>query len=71
MYASSVRRSANFALANGAQIPKLGFGTWKMSKEQATPAVAHAIKTGYRHIGTFFLAHKMFHEMQFRVGIRG
>ncbi|EST05416.1 Transketolase-like, pyrimidine-binding domain protein [Kalmanozyma brasiliensis GHG001] len=50
MYASAVRRSANFTLANGAQIPKLGFGTWKMTKEQATPAVAHAIKTGYRHI---------------------
>ncbi|CBQ73172.1 related to GCY1-galactose-induced protein of aldo/keto reductase family / conserved hypothetical protein [Sporisorium reilianum SRZ2] len=50
MYASTVRRSANFTLANGAQIPKLGFGTWKMTKEQATPAVAHAIKTGYRHI---------------------
>ena len=50
MYASTVRRSANFTLANGAQIPKLGFGTWKMTKEQAAPAVAHAIKTGYRHI---------------------
>ncbi len=51
MYTSAVRRSANFTLANGAQIPKMGFGTWKMTKEQATPAVAHAIKTGYRHIG--------------------
>ncbi|KAJ1026703.1 hypothetical protein NDA16_002301 [Ustilago loliicola] len=50
MYASAIRRSANFTLANGAEIPKLGFGTWKMTKEQATPAVAHAIKTGYRHI---------------------
>ncbi|KAJ9478995.1 putative reductase 1 [Pseudozyma hubeiensis] len=50
MYATAARRSANFTLANGAEIPKLGFGTWKMKKEQATPAVAHAIKTGYRHI---------------------
>ncbi|SPO25476.1 related to GCY1 - galactose-induced protein of aldo/keto reductase family [Ustilago trichophora] len=50
MYASAIRRSANFTLANGAEIPKLGFGTWKMTKEQAPAAVAHAIKTGYRHI---------------------
>ncbi|SNX84505.1 related to GCY1 - galactose-induced protein of aldo/keto reductase family [Melanopsichium pennsylvanicum] len=50
MYASAIRRSANFTLANGAEIPKLGFGTWKMTKEQAPVAVAHAIKTGYRHI---------------------
>ncbi|KAJ1025261.1 hypothetical protein NDA13_004079 [Ustilago tritici] len=50
MYASAIRRSANLTLANGAEIPKLGFGTWKMTKQQAVPAVAHAIKTGYRHI---------------------
>ncbi|KAJ1028963.1 hypothetical protein NDA18_002596 [Ustilago nuda] len=50
MYVSAIRRSANLTLANGAEIPKLGFGTWKMTKQQAVPAVAHAIKTGYRHI---------------------
>ncbi|KAN0061805.1 hypothetical protein ACQY0O_005798 [Thecaphora frezii] len=50
MRASAVRRAANFTLANGAQIPKLGLGTWKMTKEQATPAVSHALKVGYRHI---------------------
>ncbi len=50
MYASAIRRSANFTLANGAEIPKLGFGTWKMTKEQAPAAVAHAIKPGYRQI---------------------
>ncbi|GAC71670.1 cytochrome b5 [Moesziomyces antarcticus T-34] len=50
MYASAVRRSTTFTLANGAQIPKLGFGTWKMSKEEAAPAVAHALKAGFRHL---------------------
>ncbi|KAJ1599909.1 hypothetical protein NDA14_004867 [Ustilago hordei] len=50
MYVSAIRRSANLTLANGAEIPKLGFGTWKMTKQQAVPAVAHAIKTGYRHV---------------------
>ncbi|EPQ28602.1 uncharacterized protein PFL1_03905 [Pseudozyma flocculosa PF-1] len=50
MRASAVRRAANFTLANGAQMPKLGLGTWKMTKEQATPAVSHALKVGYRHI---------------------
>ncbi|PWZ02409.1 hypothetical protein BCV70DRAFT_63886 [Testicularia cyperi] len=50
MYASAIRRSAKFTLANGAEIPKLGFGTWKMTKDQAAPAVAHALKTGYRHL---------------------
>ncbi|PWN52903.1 hypothetical protein IE53DRAFT_240458 [Violaceomyces palustris] len=50
MHASTIRRAANWSLANGAKIPKLGLGTWKMTKEQAVPAVSHAIKTGYRHL---------------------
>lgn len=53
MRASIIARRApvsSWSLANGAQIPKLGFGTWKMSKEQAVTAVGHALKTGYRHI---------------------
>ncbi|MCO5584317.1 hypothetical protein L7F22_038241 [Adiantum nelumboides] len=48
----AARRAAvkSWTLANGAQIPKIGFGTWKLKKEQAGPAVQQALKTGFRHI---------------------
>ncbi len=38
--------------ANGADIPKLGFGTWQLEGEDATRGVMTALKTGYRHIDT-------------------
>lgn len=38
--------------ANGASIPKLGFGTWQLEDEDAARGVATALKTGYRHIDT-------------------
>lgn len=41
-----------YTLANGIQIPKVGFGTWQMAPEDATPAVENAIALGYRHIDT-------------------
>lgn len=54
MRASFVARRAvpasAWTLANGARIPKVGFGTWKLSKEQAHTSVSHALKTGFRHI---------------------
>jgi 2,5-diketo-D-gluconate reductase A len=31
-------------------IPQLGFGVWQVDDEEATPAVAEALKVGYRHI---------------------
>lgn len=34
------------------KIPKLGFGTWMLQKEQAVRAVGHALEVGYRHIDT-------------------
>ena len=37
---------------HGAEIPKLGFGTWKLKGEDAYDGVAAALKTGYRHIDT-------------------
>ena len=37
---------------NGAQIPKLGFGTWKLKDETGAAAVKAALETGYRHIDT-------------------
>lgn len=38
--------------AQGMTLPKLGFGTWKLEGDDACDAVAHAVRTGYRHIDT-------------------
>jgi diketogulonate reductase-like aldo/keto reductase len=39
------------ALASG-PMPLLGFGTWQISKREATRATADALEAGYRHIDT-------------------
>ena len=40
-------------LNNGVEIPVIGLGTWKITKEkEAEKAVTWAIETGYRHIDT-------------------
>ncbi len=36
----------------GAAIPKLGFGTFRLERDDACDAVAHAIRTGYRSVDT-------------------
>lgn len=41
-------------LANGAQIPRLGLGTWPMSDAEAERAVAEAITVGYRLVDTAY-----------------
>lgn len=38
--------------ANGASIPALGFGTWKLEGDDAVRMVRHALSAGYRHIDT-------------------
>lgn len=38
--------------ANGATIPALGFGTWRLEGDVATRMVRHALGVGYRHIDT-------------------
>ena len=44
--------SEKYTLANGAQIPKLGLGTWLLNDAQATAAVKAAVVAGYRMIDT-------------------
>ncbi|MDO5534528.1 MAG: aldo/keto reductase [Propionibacteriaceae bacterium] len=39
-------------LSDGATIPQLAFGTWQVPDAEVTPAVLHALQTGYRHIDT-------------------
>ena len=36
----------------GAEIPRLGFGTWEITGSDATTGVADALELGYRHIDT-------------------
>jgi 2,5-diketo-D-gluconate reductase B len=38
--------------AHGADIPVIGFGTWRLTGEACAQAVAEAIRIGYRHIDT-------------------
>ena len=42
-----------FTLANGDQIPKVGFGTWLLKEgDECYQAVADALRLGYRHVDT-------------------
>ena len=38
--------------AQGASVPKIGFGTWQISGDACTAAVRDALELGYRHIDT-------------------
>src|SRR4028118_750400 len=38
--------------ANGAEIPTIGFGTWRLRGDAAIRAVQIALDAGYRHIDT-------------------
>ena len=43
-------------LRGGAQMPKIGFGTWNLdSGEKGIDVLKHAIKIGYRHFDTAML----------------
>ncbi|KGM35815.1 aldo/keto reductase [Inquilinus limosus] len=41
-----------FVTANGAEIPALGFGTFRMNGADTARMVRHVLSTGYRHIDT-------------------
>ncbi len=41
-----------FVTANGATLPALGFGTFRMSGADTERMVAHVLNNGYRHIDT-------------------
>jgi len=38
--------------AQGAEIPKIGFGTWQIGGEECVEAVRDALALGYRHVDT-------------------
>jgi 2,5-diketo-D-gluconate reductase A len=40
------------ALNDGAAIPQLGFGVWKIPRNDAAAVIGEALDTGYRHIDT-------------------
>jgi len=46
-------RNENFKLANGVEIPKVGYGTWQIrDREECINGTIWALKAGYRHIDT-------------------
>jgi len=44
-------------LNNNTKIPLIGFGTWKITGQDAYDAVTAALKAGYRHIDTAMIYH--------------
>jgi 2,5-diketo-D-gluconate reductase B len=38
--------------AQGAEVPKVGFGTWQMNGRECVEAVRDALELGYRHVDT-------------------
>ncbi len=44
--------SKTIELSNGVEIPRVGFGVWKIDNEKVSGVVQTAIKAGYRHVDT-------------------
>lgn len=42
----------NIPLADGTEIPQLGFGTFKVDAAETAATVKHALRCGYRHVDT-------------------
>jgi diketogulonate reductase-like aldo/keto reductase len=46
-------KNKNFVLANGVEIPKVGYGTWQIrDREECINGTIWALNAGYRHIDT-------------------
>ena len=43
---------AEVRLANGVEMPVLGFGTWQLMGQRCFEATLHAVRSGYRHVDT-------------------
>ena len=41
-----------FTLANGVEIPAVGFGTYKAAADNDEAIISEAIRQGYRHLDT-------------------
>jgi 2,5-diketo-D-gluconate reductase A len=54
---SSCAADLRVTLNNGRRMPQLGLGTWRLTPEEAYPAVLHALKAGYRLIDTAVVYH--------------
>lgn len=50
--AATALSTSTAALPGGRAIPLLGFGTWQLTGQPATEAVATALAVGYRHLDT-------------------
>lgn len=48
----SVFEAMEYITLQGAEIPKIGLGTWRLTGEDCRQAVATALNLGYRHIDT-------------------
>ncbi|MGE0003817.1 MAG: aldo/keto reductase, partial [Candidatus Izemoplasmatales bacterium] len=49
----TLKNTETYRLANGVEIPKIGFGTWQIpSGEAAYDSTMAALRAGYRHIDT-------------------
>ena len=44
-----------FTLNTGAKIPSLALGTWQSAPGEVSAAVAHALKSGYKHVDCAFV----------------
>lgn len=57
----------HFTLSNGLKLPSIGLGTWQSQPGEVRAAVAHALKSGYRHIDC---AHAYGNETEVGQGIK-
>ena len=48
-------KNENIKLYNGVSMPRIGFGTWQSSPEDAYKSVLWALECGYRHIDTAYV----------------